>query len=66
MKENKILQAYEIAKERYAAIGVDTDKAIETLEKSFLAHIRVIIKKCTKHIRITKKSGHTEYPEKLS
>ena len=34
MNENKILQAYEIAKERYAAIGVDTDKAIATLEKT--------------------------------
>lgn len=26
MKENLIRQAYEIAKERYAAIGVDVDK----------------------------------------
>ena len=34
MKENNILKAYEIAKERYAAIGVDTDKAIATLEKT--------------------------------
>ena len=33
MKEEQILKAYEIAKERYAAIGVDTDKAIEQLEK---------------------------------
>ena len=33
MKESSILQAYEIAKERYAAIGVDTDKAIAELEK---------------------------------
>ena len=33
MKEAQILKAYEIAKERYAAIGVDTDKAIEKLEK---------------------------------
>ena len=33
MKEAQILKSYEIAKERYAAIGVDTDKAIETLEK---------------------------------
>ncbi|MBR6002886.1 MAG: L-rhamnose isomerase [Bacteroidales bacterium] len=33
MKEAQILKAYEIAKERYAAIGVDTDKAIEQLEK---------------------------------
>ena len=33
MNEQKIIQAYEMAKERYAAIGVDTDKAIEQLEK---------------------------------
>ena len=34
MKEEQIKKAYEIAKERYAAIGVDTDKAIEQLEKT--------------------------------
>ena len=28
MKDNQILQAYEIAKELYAAIGIETDKAI--------------------------------------
>ena len=33
MKEAQILKAYEIAKERYAAIGVDTDKAVEKLER---------------------------------
>ena len=33
MKESQILKSYEIAKERYAALGVDTDKAIEQLEK---------------------------------
>lgn len=33
MKEALILKAYEIAKERYAAIGVDTDRAVERLEK---------------------------------
>lgn len=33
MKEQQIRQAYELAKERYAAIGVDTDKAIEQLEQ---------------------------------
>ena len=33
MKEQNILKAYEIARERYAAVGVDTDKAIEQLEK---------------------------------
>ena len=31
MKEELIKKAYEVAKERYAAIGVDTDKAIERL-----------------------------------
>ena len=34
MNEAQILQAYQIAKERYAAIGVDTDKAIEILGKT--------------------------------
>ena len=34
MKEAQILKAYELAKERYAAIGVDVDKAVETLEKT--------------------------------
>ena len=33
MKEQLIQQAYAVAKERYAAIGVDTDKAIAELEK---------------------------------
>ena len=33
MKEEQILKAYEIARERYAAIGVDTDKAIDLLDK---------------------------------
>ena len=33
MKEANILSAYAQAKERYAAIGVDTDKAVAELEK---------------------------------
>ena len=33
MKEANILKSYELAKERYAALGVDTDKAIAELEK---------------------------------
>ena len=33
MKSELIEKAYEVAKERYAAIGVDTDKAIAELEK---------------------------------
>ena len=34
MKEKLIKKAYEVAKERYAAIGVDTDAAIAQLEKT--------------------------------
>ncbi len=34
MKEQLITHAYAIAKERYAAVGVDTDKAIARLEKT--------------------------------
>ncbi len=34
MKTDVITQNYEIAKDRYAALGVDTDKAIATLEKT--------------------------------
>ena len=32
MKEELITKAYEIAKERYAAVGVDVDKAMDTLQ----------------------------------
>ncbi len=34
MNESQILKAYEYARERYAALGVDTDKAVEVLEKT--------------------------------
>ncbi len=34
MKEEIIRKSYEIAKERYASVGVDTDKAIAQLEKT--------------------------------
>jgi len=34
MNEKQITKAYEMAKERYAALGVDTDKAIALLEKT--------------------------------
>ena len=34
MKTTNILNAYTLAKERYAALGIDTDKAIATLEKT--------------------------------
>ncbi len=33
MNESQILQAYQIARERYAALGVDTDKALAELQK---------------------------------
>ena len=33
MKQTLIEKAYEIAKERYAAIGVDTDKVLDTLQQ---------------------------------
>ena len=32
MKEELINKAYEIAKERYAAVGVDTEKVMETMQ----------------------------------
>ena len=31
MKEELINKAYEIAKERYAVVGVDTEKVMETM-----------------------------------
>ena len=34
MNESQILKAYEYARERYAALGVDTDKAVEVLERT--------------------------------
>lgn len=34
MNEETIKKNYEVAKERYAAFGVDTDKAIATLEQT--------------------------------
>ena len=34
MNESNILNAYTLAKERYAALGIDTDQAIATLEKT--------------------------------
>ncbi len=33
MKESTILSAYEIARERYAKYGIDTDKVLETLQR---------------------------------
>ena len=37
MNEAQILKAYEIARERYAAIGVDTDKVLEQLQNFHLS-----------------------------
>ncbi|MBR5735324.1 MAG: L-rhamnose isomerase [Bacteroidales bacterium] len=37
MKETAILQAYEIARERYAALGVDTDKVLEQMQDFHLS-----------------------------
>ena len=34
MKDTLIIQSYTLAKERYAALGIDTDQAIATLEKT--------------------------------
>ena len=34
MKSELIEKNYALAKERYAALGVDTDKALDTLEKT--------------------------------
>lgn len=34
MNAETIKKNYEVAKERYAALGVDTDQAIATLEKT--------------------------------
>ncbi len=34
MNETMITKAYEMARERYATLGIDTDKVIETLEKT--------------------------------
>ena len=34
MNTQNILNAYTLAKERYAALGIDTDQAIATLEKT--------------------------------
>lgn len=37
MKEELIQKAYEIAKERYAAVGVDTEKVLETMQNFHLS-----------------------------
>ena len=37
MKEQQIVQAYEIAKERYAALGVDVDKVLEQMQNFHLS-----------------------------
>ena len=37
MKETLIHQAYEIAKERYAELGIDTEKVLEQLQNFHLS-----------------------------
>ena len=37
MNEQKIKQAYELAVERYASLGVDVEKAMELLEQVSLS-----------------------------
>ena len=37
MKEETIRKAYEIAKERYAALGVDTDKVLAQMQDFHLS-----------------------------
>ena len=37
MKEELINKAYEIAKERYAVVGVDTEKVMETMQNFHLS-----------------------------
>ena len=37
MKESQVVKAYELAKERYAAIGIDTDKVLEQLQNFHLS-----------------------------
>jgi len=37
MKENQVIKAYEAAKERYASIGIDTDKVMEQLQNFHLS-----------------------------
>ena len=37
MKEELIVKSYEITKERYAALGVDTDKVLEQMQNFHLS-----------------------------
>ena len=37
MKEELVRKAYEVAKERYAAIGVDTEKVLQQLQDFHLS-----------------------------
>lgn len=37
MKENHVQKAYEIARERYAAVGVDTDKVLDQMQDFHLS-----------------------------
>ena len=37
MKEELVNKAYEVAKERYAAVGVDTDKVLDQMQNFHLS-----------------------------
>ena len=37
MKEESVKKAYEIAKERYAAVGIDTDKVLDQMQDFHLS-----------------------------
>ena len=43
MKEELINKAYEIAKERYAAVGVDTEKVMETMQNFHLSDRKSVV-----------------------
>ena len=51
MKRELIEKAYELAKERYAAIGVDVEEALEKLQKVQLTMLR----KLTRQFQIQSK-----------
>ncbi len=37
MKEEQIINAYKLAKARYADLGIDTDKVMDTLQRTSLS-----------------------------
>ena len=52
MKEQQIINAYEIAKERYAKLGIDTDAVMETLHVCTYVYALLAGRRCDR-IRIT-------------